>query len=221
MLGCLRRLIGLAILLVIALFAWMYRDRWMPGRSTDSADTATAANAAAVVWQPVTDSGAARAREGVQSLARDGGPAYVDLEAGDLLSYVAQALARRLPASANDMEAAVRDDQLVVRATIALDDAKIAEALGPLRGMLRSRETIEMAGELRVVEAGLGELRVAEVKVGDLRLPAAAIPALLRQIRRGEQPAGVADNALTLELPEYIGDVRVHDGRITLYKATS
>ncbi|HET6680364.1 MAG TPA: hypothetical protein VFG84_04135 [Gemmatimonadaceae bacterium] len=218
MLGCLRRLIGLAILLVIALFAWMYRDRWMPGRSAAGADTATAT---IVVWQPVSDSGAARGREAIQSLARDGGPAYVDLEAGDLLSYVAQALARRLPASASDLEAAVRDDQLVVRATIALDDAKIAEALGPLSGMLRSRETVEMAGELRVVEPGLGELRVAEVKVGDLRLPGAAIPALLRQIRRGEQPTGVADNALTVELPEYIGDVRVRDGRITLYKAAS
>ena len=112
MLGCLRRLIGLAILAVIALFAWMYRDRWMPGRSPAGAESATAA---AVVWQPVTDSGATRARESVQSLARDGGPAYVDLEAGDLLSYVAQALARRLPSSASDMEAAVRDDQLARR----------------------------------------------------------------------------------------------------------
>ncbi len=218
MFGCLRRLIALALLVVIAFVAWMYRDRWWPGDTAGDGDSATAA---AVTWQPVTDSGAARGREAVESLGRDGGPAYVDLAAGDLLSYVAQALARRLPASSSDLQATVRGEQLAVRATVALDDAKIAEALGPLSGMLRSRETIEMAGALRVVRPGLGELRVEEVKVGDLRLPGAAIPTLLRQIRRGEQPAGIADDALTVQLPEYIGDVRIRDGRITLYKATS
>jgi hypothetical protein len=37
---------------------------------------------------------------------------------------------------------------------------------------------------------------------------------------RAERPAGVAPDGIPLKTPPYIGDVRVTDGRITLYKTT-
>jgi hypothetical protein len=44
---------------------------------------------------------------------------------------------------------------------------------------------------------------------------------LLRQVVRGtSRPAGLADDAIPVPLPPHVGDVRVRDGRITLYRAT-
>jgi hypothetical protein len=39
-------------------------------------------------------------------------------------------------------------------------------------------------------------------------------------MRRGEMPAGVAADAFPVPVPEYIGDVRIGRGRVTLYRAT-
>ena len=42
--------------------------------------------------------------------------------------------------------------------------------------------------------------------------------ALLKRVRRGTPSADVAPDALELPIPDYIGDVRIARGRITLYK---
>jgi hypothetical protein len=38
---------------------------------------------------------------------------------------------------------------------------------------------------------------------------------------RGTPPAGLSDSGLPLPLPSYIGDIRVANGKITLYKNIS
>jgi hypothetical protein len=44
------------------------------------------------------------------------------------------------------------------------------------------------------------------------------IPKLVESMGRGPRPAGVSPNALAFAVPPYLADVRVHDGKITLYK---
>ena len=222
MFGCLRRLLGIAIIAVIAIAAWHYRDRWWPGaRAGAGADsTATAAGVTQPAeWEPVTDEGATRARTAIESLGRPSGPVFANLTAGDLLSYAFLSLSKQLPASASDVRAAVVDDRLVLRATIALDDIKAVEALGPFAGFLGSRETLQLGGTVNVVRPGLAQFRVDEVAIRELEIPRRAIPRLLEQVTRGERPAGIAADALPITIPEYIGDARVSRGRITLYKA--
>jgi hypothetical protein len=51
-------------------------------------------------------------------------------------------------------------------------------------------------------------------------VPSALIPRLIGRVRRGEVPQGVAPDAFPVPLPEYIGDVRIGRGRVTLYRAT-
>jgi hypothetical protein len=43
---------------------------------------------------------------------------------------------------------------------------------------------------------------------------------LLRQIRRGSMPPGVSESGLPFVVPTYVGDARVANGKITLYKTT-
>ena len=39
------------------------------------------------------------------------------------------------------------------------------------------------------------------------------------EMRRGARPEGVTDDALPLVVPSYIGDVRIGQGKVTLYKS--
>jgi hypothetical protein len=44
------------------------------------------------------------------------------------------------------------------------------------------------------------------------------IVSLIDRIRSGRSQAGVAPNALPLPIPAYIGDIRVANSKVTLYK---
>jgi hypothetical protein len=44
------------------------------------------------------------------------------------------------------------------------------------------------------------------------------ISTLIGRFDHGNRPAGVDADALPLPLPAYVGDIRVANGRITLYK---
>jgi hypothetical protein len=156
----------------------------------------------------------------VQSLGGKSGPVYANVRAGDLASYVFTSLSRQLPASAQDVRAAVIGDRLYVKAVVSLSDFGGGKVLGPMASMLSQRDTVTFGGTFDVVRPGLAEYRVRELRFGQLSLPAGAIPKLLRQIEHGARPPGLAEDGLPLVVPEYLGDVRVKSGRVTLYKTT-
>jgi hypothetical protein len=217
--GCLRNLGCLVVIIVIAAIAWIFRADLMPlvqrttGRSAPVTTTPKSET-----WEPVTPDGATRAREAVQKLGVRSGPVFANLTPGDLLSYVYQELQKQLPPSTRNIEAAVFGDQLWVRADVKPGDLG-AQSLGPLAGMLGEREPVRFGGTLDIVRPGLAEFRVQSVRIRDLSLPKAMIPKLLQSNDTRAHPKGVAPDALPLPIPTYIADVRIHSGKITLYKA--
>jgi hypothetical protein len=44
------------------------------------------------------------------------------------------------------------------------------------------------------------------------------IPQLVSRMTKGERPAGLSADGLPLPIPHYVGDIRVANGKITLYK---
>lgn len=225
MAGCLKKIGCLAVLLVTAVLLFLNRDL-IPGLSTAPGDDAPATAgpgtaAADGVWEPLTPAGAERARRAVQSLDTPAGPAFVKLRPGDLASYVFDELARQLPASAEDVQASVRDGRVYVRTTVRLSDIGGDKALGPLASMLGDREPLQIGGRFNVVRPGLAQFRVEEARLRDFGVPRAAIPRLIRQIRKSPVPEGIAADALPVRVPESIADVRVSNGQIVLYKAAA
>ncbi|HET7458091.1 MAG TPA: hypothetical protein VFJ74_10575 [Gemmatimonadaceae bacterium] len=214
--GCLRR-IGCILLVLVALAAaaWFTRDRWLHRGPTLGPRNP---NAVGVEWEPLTPEGAERARTAVASLGQRSGPVYANTRAGDLAAYLFTGLQRQLPPSAQDIRAAVIGDRLYVKALVNLTDFGGAKVLGPLAGFLSERDTVTFGGNFELLRQGLAQFHVREIKLRQLSLPEKAIPRLLAQIRRGARPEGVADDALPLVVPSYIGDVRVGQGRVTLYK---
>jgi hypothetical protein len=143
---------------------------------------------------------------------------FVNLAPGEVASYFYIALAEQLPPSADSIEATTIGNRMYVRAVISLDDFKAADALGPLAGILGRRERLQLGGTFAVIRPGLAQFLVEDVRLGELHIPGGAIPKLLRQIRRGSRPDGVAENGLPFVVPAYLGDARIAAGKVTLYK---
>jgi hypothetical protein len=211
--GCLSRIGCLVLVLVIAIAAWLTRDKWMQ-RVTGHA-TLTASGP---VWEPLTPQGAERTRQLLTRLSRPTGPVFGNVSGGEVASYVYQSLAKQLPPSADSIQAAVIGDRLYIRASVLLKDFGGSSSLGPLATMLGDRERMEFGGTFHVVRPELAEFQVKDIKIRDLSLPTAMIPRLLRQSERGSRPEGLSPDGLPIVIPPYLGDVRIANGKVTLYK---
>ena len=140
---------------------------------------------------------------------------FETLSGADVTSYAFQQLAQRLPTSADSIEARVDNDKISMRANVNTADIR---GLGPLGAVLGDRERVELTGTLRVVHPGLGEFQVQDAKVRGLSIPHAMISTLVGRVDRGAKQPGVDADAMPLPLPPYVGDIRVANGKITLYK---
>lgn len=213
--GCLSRMGCLALVIVIAIAAWLTSDRWLPRVTGHGSSTA-----AGPVWERITPQGAERTRRLLDQLSKPTGPVFGNLSGGDVASYVYQALARQLPPSADSVEAAVIGDRLYIRASVRLQDLGGTSVLGPLAGMLGDREQMQFGGTFHVIRPQLAEYQVKDIKLRDFSIPAAMIPRVLRQTERGSRPEGLSPDGLPIVVPSYLGDVRIANGRVTLYKTT-
>jgi hypothetical protein len=198
----------------IAIVAWLTKDDWYV-RVTGHATTNVAAGPG---WEPLTPQGAERTRKMLDRLSKPSGPVYGNLSGGDVASYVYQSLAKQLPPSANSIDAAVIGDRLYIRASVRLEDLGGTSVLGPLAGMLGDRERMEFGGSFRVVRPQLAEYQVKDIKIRDLSIPSTMIPRILHQTERGSRPDGLSPDGLPIVVPSYLGDVRIANSRVTLYK---
>lgn len=216
--GCMRKLGCLIVVALIAVALFLTRDSWLrvlPGRHDSTRVAATS------TWQALTPVGARRARASLERLRSARGPVYVNVAPGDLAAYIFEELAKSLPPSADSIEAAAINDRLYLRAVIKTSDLGATGALGPLAALLGERERIQLGGVIRIIRPGIAELQVKEMKVGNLSVPSPLIPRLVRQISRGIRPPELAPDGLPLQTPDYIGDVRVSNGNVTLYKTVA
>ena len=214
--GCLARLGCLVMLVLIAIGGWFTRDQWLPKLT----GRAPATEVAASPWQPLSPEAGARGKRKIDDLSNPTGPVFTNLSASEVASYVFQTVARTIPASADSAEAAVIGDALYLRAVIPVRDIAGSGALGPVAGLLNDRERLQLGGSFRVVRPGLSEFQVREVRLRDFKVPSGAIPRLLQQISRGNRPEGISPNALPVTTPQGLADVRIANGRVTLYKTT-
>lgn len=211
--GCLKT-IGCGTLLVVgAAAAWLTRDQWY-GALRDGRDV----ELVEAPLDTLSPDGADRAASGIASLQRPSGPAYVNLAPADLAALIVREAEQRAPLPLKHGRAGVVDDQLWLRGTLDVRQLRSQGTLGTLGVLLRDDEDVQLRGTLDVVRPGLAQFRVVSFKARDLSIPQAAVPRIVRQLRRGERPEGVSDRAIPFEIPAYIGDIRIANGRVTLYK---
>ena len=187
-------------------------------RATGPSAATAPSTASAGTWELATPAGAARAKAIIEKLATRNGPVYADVSPGDLIAFIFQQLSHELPPSAREVKAMVSGDQLLVACSVEPADLGDLSQLGPMSKVLAAREDVQFGGTLDIVKLGLAEYRVKSFKIHDFSIPHAMIPRLLKGYEKGARPASIADDALPLIVPVHIGDVRINNGRITLYK---
>jgi hypothetical protein len=221
--GCLRRLGCLIVLLAIAAGVWLTREKWLkivPGGKSSS-DSSSAAVPPERTWQPLSPAAGARGKRAIDGLASARGPVFVNLAPDEIASYVVQAAGGAFPGTADSVEAAVIGDALYVRAIVPTKDIAGSGVLGPLAGLLNERERVSLGGSFHVVRPGLSEFQLRDVKLREFSVPRAAIPRLVKQITKGKTTPGVSDTALPVPTPKSLADVRIANGRVTLYKTAA
>jgi hypothetical protein len=213
--GCVARLGCFIVLVLIAAAGWFTRGLWLDRIRSGGRDSVATATQ---TWQQLTPEGARRAETALRRLQTRNGPVFATVAPGDLAAYIFQQLSSALPTDSDSIEAAAIGDRLIVRAVIPTKPFRDQGALGPLGGLLGDRELVQMGGVLRIIRPGMAEFQVKEFKVRDFGIPQALIPRLIRQMSRGERPPDLSPDGLALRTPEYIADVRVANGAITMYK---
>jgi len=212
--GCLRRIGCLLVVVAVVIVAvamrgfWRERERSAPLPRT----------AAGVSWELMTPEGAARAKAQLETMAKPVGPVFTNLAPGDVAALAFQALAAELPASTQASTAAVIGDKLFVRGSVELRDLGPDNAPSMLNGMLGKRTAVEFGGTIDIVHPGLAEYRVRSLKLGDVEIPATAIPQVLDHLAR-TRATGMAPDAMPFVVPKFIADVRVHGGKVTVYRS--
>lgn len=211
-----KRLFLLIVLAFVIVVAWVTRDRWLP-----IVGVKRPAVASGPEWVPLSDAGAERTRQALARLSQPRGPVFANLAGADVASYVYQELRRQLPPSTDSAEAAVVGDRLYIRGSVRISELADASTLGALAGLLGDRERVLFGGNFHVIRPGLAEFRLREVRIRDLSIPSPMIPRIINRIGRGARPQGVSPDGLPLEIPEFIGDIRVANGKLMIYKRTA
>jgi hypothetical protein len=221
--GCFRRLGCLVIIIALAALWYWYARVESPAASATNASTTDAVTGAANIntgWKPLTTADAQRGRVAVEALAQRSGPVFANLSPSEAASYIFLVVAKQLPPSARNAEASIVGDRLYVRSEVDIKDFGGAGQLGGLGMLLGSRDSVLLGGTIHMLKPGLAEFQVKEVKLGRLQVPQSLIPRLIAQMTRGKKKVeGVSETGLPMVMPAYISDVRIANGKITLYKS--
>ncbi len=216
--GCLKRA-GCLVIIILLVAVWYWYARVERPASVTPTATGAAATSVSSGWQPLTAADAERGRVAVQSLERQSGPVFANLTPAQAASYIFTVVAKQLPPSAKNAEASITGNRLYVRSDVELKDFGGAKTLGPLGMLLGERDSVRLGGTINMLRPGLAEFLVQEVKLGRVEVPTALIPRLLTQMKKAKTVEGVSQNGLPMVMPPYISDVRISNGKITLYKS--
>ena len=152
-------------------------------------------------------------------LARRDGTAYLSIGAGDVAKLLSRALSAQLPASATAVQVALDSSRLLVRAVVNIaelaGDGTLARVLGTA---LSGRDTVQLSGTMEMIAPGVALYRVQSASVTGVTIPGPLVPPVMRALRRGPHIDSVPDDALAVRLPASVGDLRINNGRVIVYK---
>jgi hypothetical protein len=216
--GCLKRIGCLVLLAVLAAVGWVTRDRWLPYVwHRPGAVRAGTPAPGLPAYELVTPESATQGKNAINHLSGRAGPVFANLSGAEFTGYVVQELSRQLPASAMGTTSSAMGDQLMIRTMLRPGDFG-GDKLGIFKGVLGEREPVEFGGTLEIVRPGLGQYTVTSLKIRDIAIPSAGIPSVLAQLSPGGRPDRIGPDAMALVVPIQVADIRVHAGKITLYR---
>lgn len=201
------------------------RSGTRPGKNSDSRSDArgdSVERRRPIAWASISPANGARAAEIIAPLTKRDGPAYLTLGAGDLAALLSASIASQLPKSATDLQLALDENELLLRAAVDVSEIAGDGTLGRVMGMaLTGRDSLQFGGTLEPLSPGVVQYRVTSMRVKGFDVPPRFIPSLMGSVRRGKRLPGLADDAFAIRLPRVIADLRLANSKLTLYKAAT
>ena len=214
--GCLRNLLAgvgcLVVLVALAILAFVFRGRLdhlyrhlrgLPDRPP-------------IVYVLPGKGGAAHAEAALRDLARQGGPAYVDITPADMAALIDRELARMPRRVFDSLSVALDSPRVLVKGTLDVS-ALPQRLLGPLGEGLGRYEPVAAGGPLAAAADGRLRWTVDQLVIRDFPFPQSVIPAIIRSFAM----SGTRDAAVPIPLAVPVGDVRVSAAGVRLYRAGS
>lgn len=209
--SCLGVVVGVALLLLAAA-GWLARDeiggfvsRVLGGAEPDPYETSAEL--------------AERAERKVVDLGQ-GGSDEIELSLAELNSWIEYGLRGYFPDFLTGVRTNIaEDDRLVLEGRVITRSVPGIERMGPISMFLGDTADVRVAGRVDGRGAGVGEYRVEDVQVGAVTLPEAWRDQLLDQLR-ARAVQGEA-NVVVFELPRFVLDIGVREGRVVLRRVPS
>lgn len=169
------------------------------------------------------------AHEKLDALAKRTGPAFATFDAQEVADVLSPAFIRVLPRSASQSALAIVGDELKLRSVVELREFAGSSALGTLLGgAFGGRDTLRVSGTLDSPTPGVVQFHLRDLELKGISIPSALIPTIVRTLRaqsrafdggRTVHIDSLPPDALLVKMPASVADVRVHNNRITLYRA--
>lgn len=188
--------------------------------ANDNAGGSAKSPASESQWTALSAAGAERGREAVAKLNQKNGPAYVNVGAADLASFVLDSILHGISQGASTAQAIAKNDRIYMKAMVSAADLGGPKTLGPLSGLVEGKQELTVGGRLEVLAPGKAQFRIEEISLGELKLPSVVIPRIVARIGVKDRTANTPGDVIPVNVPASLADVRVNKGHVTLYKTT-
>ena len=206
--GCLKLVVGLAVLAALLVVGWLNRDRlsdvWRSARVDVPAAEPSRPEA--------TPELAERAQEKLASLA-NGDETRISLSEEELQSLLRYRYAQLLPAFIDSPRVEIDESRLRLRGRLPVDKLPAVRELGDVAALLPDTTDFAVTGQILPLDERRFALAVDEVSAERIPLPDRFIAGVLTRLGREDEP-GLPADALAIPLPPGAAGVYVRDGSL-------
>lgn len=205
--GCMRRLLVLAIVVVIAAVAWLRRDdlRALAASFGLGSEAATIAPSEEIAAR--ADAKLDRLAAGESSRA-----ALSSVEAQSLLLFRHGEL---LPAFIDSAVVEFDDGRILLRGRLPIDRLPRVAEMDEVVALMPDTTSFEITAQLILLDSGRAALAVDGLEAARIPLPTRLAPALLRRLGRADEP-GLPTDAFAFPLPPGAGAAYVRGDSLVL-----
>jgi hypothetical protein len=190
--GCLKSLIGMLLVAVVAVFAFLNRERisetWRSLRGT------------AVVTEAVPSPELADAATSKLQQLKNGETRSVALTEVELQSLLLYKYRQLLPAFVDSPRVKIENGKIEVQARVPVERLPQLSELGEAAAFLPDTTEVGVTGTILPLRSGRIALAVDQVRAARIPLPKRLVPGALRRLGRKDE-AGLPPDALALPLP--------------------
>ncbi len=194
--GCVKNLIGLAVIIALCAVAFLYR-----GRVKRAWNDLSGGPGAEVVVRPATPADVATsANRKLSSIADGPPPDQIVLSTSELQSVMNKRFAGLLPGYVDSARVELQDGKVWLRARVPTSQLPDLKGLGRITQFLPETTSVAISGQLIPLSEGRIAIGVDQITAAKIPLPHKIIPEILSRIRRSTEP-GLPSDALAFPLP--------------------